>query len=170
MTICWAAVEKNRRKTLNATAGAAMHSVKWRKWRKNRFHSDIFMSPKHKGRRKKSGYFTIKLTDWGGGQPPRPWSKANVKILIFFYWNLILWHLKPILSHCEGSRKCIFHALYTSTVSEISIHYESGLCYFRNIHPLWERLVLFQKYILLWEACAIHYEMSSSKRRNWGFQ
>ena len=72
-------------------------------------------------------------------------------------------------------------------VSEISIHYESSLCYFRYIHLLWEWLGLFQEYIPLWEACAIleitthhesglrffrniqlstHYEMSSSKKRN----
>ena len=43
----------------------------------------------------------------------------------------------------------LFHK-YPSTmraacdISEISIHYESGLCYFRNIFH-YERLVLFQK-------------------------
>ena len=37
-------------------------------------------------------------------------------------WNLILWHSKHILSYCERSQKCIFHALWTSTVSEISDH------------------------------------------------
>ena len=60
----------------------------------------------------------------------------------FFHWNLILWHSKHILSHCQGYQKCLFHALYTFTVSEITIHYESGLCYFRNIFH-YERLVLF---------------------------
>ena len=29
---------------------------------------------------------------------------------------LILWYSKHILSHCEGSQKCIFHALYASTI------------------------------------------------------
>ena len=30
----------------------------------------------------------------------------------FFHWNLILWYSKHILSHSEGSQKCIFHALF----------------------------------------------------------
>ena len=78
-----------------------------------------------------------------------PWGFGNLgpEILIFFFhWKMILWHSKHISSYCEGFQKRIFHALYTFTVSEISILYESVLCYFRNIHPLWEWLVLFQKY------------------------
>ena len=34
----------------------------------------------------------------------------------FFHWNLVLWHSKHILSHCEGSQKCIFHVLYASVI------------------------------------------------------
>ena len=30
----------------------------------------------------------------------------------FFHWNLILWHSKHILSHCGGSHKCSFNALF----------------------------------------------------------
>ena len=57
-------------------------------------------------------------------------------------------------------------------ISEISIHYESGLWHFRNIHPLWERLVLFQKYpSTMRAACAIseiviHYDSSLCYFRN----
>ena len=63
----------------------------------------------------------------------------------------------------RGLKNAVFMPLYTSTVSEISIHNESGLCYVRNIHPTLDQLLLFQKYIPLWEACAIseitiHYE------------
>ena len=37
-----------------------------------------------------------------------PDRKQMWKSRCFFHWNLILWHLKHILSHCEGSQKCIF--------------------------------------------------------------
>ena len=30
----------------------------------------------------------------------------------FWHWDLILWYSKHISSHCEGSKKCIFHALF----------------------------------------------------------
>ena len=79
-------------------------------------------------------------------------GEASKKLWSFFYLNLIIWHPKHILSHCERSQKDIFHALYQKypsairaacAISEISIHNESGLCYFRNIHPQWEQLVLF---------------------------
>ena len=95
-----------------------------------------------------------------------PWGKA--KILIFFSLKFDSFTLKHILSHCEGSQNAFcmpftppMFQKYSSimravcAVSEISIHYESSLCYFRYIHLLWEWLGLFQKYIPLWEACAI---------------
>ena len=101
-------------------------------------------------------------------------GEASKKLWSFFYLNLIIWHPKHILSHCERSQKDIFHALYQKypsairaacAISEISIHnesglcyftkifhcerkacfiseitinYESGLCYLINIHPLWD--------------------------------
>ena len=49
----------------------------------------------------------------------------------------------------------IFHALHTSTVSKMSIHYESGLCYFRNIHPLWEAACAISEIDFF--VCKIHF-------------
>ena len=54
--------------------------------------------------------------------PPRPlWGGTATSALtvskceifyLFFHWNLILWHSKHILSHWEGSEKCIFHVIF----------------------------------------------------------
>ena len=49
----------------------------------------------YKATHKKSGYFTVRLTV----------SKCEN---FDPHWNLILWHLKHILSHCEGSQNAFF--------------------------------------------------------------
>ena len=56
----------------------------------------------------KNGYF--RLTVRGGVNPVGPDRKQMWKFWpFFFHWNLILWYLKHILSHCKGPQKCIFH-------------------------------------------------------------
>ena len=48
----------------------------------------------------------------GGISYTGPDRKKMCIFLSFFHWNLILWHSKHILPHCEGSQKFIFHALF----------------------------------------------------------
>ena len=82
-------------------------------------------------------------------QPTKPnqnyWLKQSTSgsvlpLAMFFYLNLILWHPKHILSHCEGGHKCIFQSLFCGVVKmrdQSLVNNDS--------------------------------EGSNSKRRNWGF-
>ena len=88
------------------------------------------------------GYFTLRLTVRGGGSPLGPDCKQTWKFW-FFSLKLDSLTLKTHFISLWRVSKMHFSCPFTSTVSEISIHYESGLCYFGNIHPLWEQLVLF---------------------------
>ena len=56
----------------------------------------------------KKQYSTVRLTVTAGrgrGATPRPWPQAKVKILI-------VWYSKNICSHWEGTKKCIYPALF----------------------------------------------------------
>ena len=49
----------------------------------------------------------------GGGSAPSALIVSKCENLDpFFHWNFIHWHSKHILSQCEESQKCIFHALF----------------------------------------------------------
>ena len=82
------------------------------------------------------------------------WTALTVRkceIFIFsFHWSLILWHSNTFYLTLGGSKmhfSCPLH-----------------LHCFRNIYPLWERLVLFQKYPLTMRAACAISEISSTMR------
>ena len=65
----------------------------------------------------------------------------------FFHWNLILWHSKHILSHCEGSQKYIFHALFVIVKKGAGLLQMEGSSskrrnwWFQKLHENWLFLV-----------------------------
>ena len=64
------------------------------------------------GSRKEGGYSTVRLTVRGGrGSATLALTVSKCEIFDpFFQWNITLWYSKHILSHCEGSQKCIINA------------------------------------------------------------
>ena len=121
---------------------------------------------------KKSGQFTLRLTVRGGGGVSHlgPDHK-QMWTFWFFHWYLIFWHSKHVLSHCEGSQKCIFRALFAvvkmrgrplasdDPKGPASCKWSSG-----------GASLLQMMFRRDWPLTNSHPEGSSSKRRNWGFQ
>ena len=114
-------------------------------------HSLFFVTPHLLGflmrGLKKNGYITVRHTVRGVGVSHLGPDHKQMWNLIFLSLKFDSLTLKPHFISLWGVSNLHFTCPFTSTVSEISIHYESGLCYFRNI--------FHQKYIPPWEACAI---------------
>ena len=100
------------------------------------------------------------------------WPSVTSALTVSKCENIVFFSLK----FDSLTLKHLTHFISLSRVSKMHFSCPLHLHYFRNIHPLWEWIVLFQKYpSTMRVACSIseistHYEMSSSKRREWGFQ
>ena len=63
----------------------------------------------------KNIYFTVRLTVRGWGSAPSALTVSKFENFDpFVQWNMTLGYSKHILSHCEGSQKCLLRLCYTA--------------------------------------------------------